>query len=143
MRFGGGDIIKKEYYRRVQKVIRGFRRGKTREQILERMHWLIFAIEESQDVMGRYLKQDDDLATAMNCGRNYKISFCYFNNLRKISRLLGISRKKLKFIEQLKRGEFVFYNGEKIERVEFPLFQGYGSLMKKGLLRSGTFGLRS
>ena len=145
------DIIKREYYRRVQAVIEGFREGKTREQILERFKWLLFCIEESQDLIGRYLKQDDDLATAMNCGRNYKISFAYLsqriadlntslvercayligkqigdNNLRKISRILGIGRKKLKFIETLPKGEFVFYNGKRVERIQFPKFEGYG-----------------
>lgn len=145
------DIIKMEYYRRVQKVIKGFREGKTREEILNRFHWLIFALEEAQDVIGRYLKQDDDLATAMNCGRNYKISFCFLtqriadlnsslvercafligkqtgdNNLRKISSTIGISRKKLKFVEGLKKGEFIFYNGEGIKKVKFPKFAGFG-----------------
>jgi len=145
------DIIKQEYYSRVEKVIQGFRLGKDRKAILARMPWQIWAIEESQDLIGRYLKQDSDLSTAMACGRNFKISFIYLsqriadlntslvercayligkqlgdNNLRKVSRILGIGRKKLKFIETLKQGEFIFYNGEKIERVQFPLFQGYG-----------------
>lgn len=145
------DIIKSEYYERVQAVIRGFREGKTREEILERFKWLIFAVEESQDLIGRYLRQDDDLATAMNCGRNYKITFVYLsqriadlntslvercayligkqvgdNNLAKLSRLLGIGRRKLKFIETLAKGEFVFYEGSRIERIQFPKFEGYG-----------------
>lgn len=145
------DVIKKEYYRRVKAVIKGFRKGKTRKEILERFKWQIYGIEESQDLIGRYLKQDDDLATAMNCGRNYKITFVFLsqriadlnaslvercayligrqtgdNNLRKISRILGISRKKLKFIETLQKGEFVFYNGERLERIQFPLFKGFG-----------------
>lgn len=145
------DIIVREYQRRVKAVIKGFREGKTREEVLKRFKWLIFCIEESQDLIGRYLKQDDDLATAMNCGRNYRISFifmsqrladlntrltertCYLlgkligdNNLRKISKVLGIGRKKLKFIESLPKGEFVFYNGERIERIKFPKFEGYG-----------------
>lgn len=145
------DVIKREYYTRVKAIIEGFRKGKSREQILRCFQWLIFAIEESQDLIGRYLKQDDDLATAMNCGRNYKITFCFLsqriadlntslvercssligkqigdNNLRKLSSLLGIGRKKLKFIETLPKGEFVFYNGSRIEKVKFPKFEGYG-----------------
>jgi len=145
------DIIKKEYLRRVKAVIKGFRKGKTRKEILKRFKWQIYGIEESQDLIGRYLKKDDDLATAMNCGRNYKTAFVFLsqriadlnaslvercayligrqtgdNNLRKISRILGIPRKKLKFIETLAKGEFVFYNGERLERIQFPLFKGFG-----------------
>lgn len=145
------DVIKKEYHFRVQAVIKGFREGKTREQILKGFKWLVFCLEESQDLIGRYLKQDDDLATAMNCGRNYKITFVYLtqriadlnsslvercayllgkhigdNNLRKISRILGIGRKKLKFIETLPIGEFIFYEGSRIERLQFPKFEGFG-----------------
>ena len=43
-----------------------------------------------------------------------------------LSQVLGISRKKLKFIETLPKGEFVFYEGSRIERVQFPKFEGYG-----------------
>lgn len=32
----------------------------------------------------------------------------------------------MKFIETLQKGEFVFYNGERIERIKFPKFEGYG-----------------
>jgi len=145
------DIIKKEYLKRVKIVIEGFREGKDREEILKGFKWLVFCLEEAQDLIGRYLKSDDDLATAMNCGRNYKITFVYLtqrladlatslvercsyligkqtsdNNLRKISRILGISRKKLKFIETLPKGSFIFYNGERVERLDFPKFLGFG-----------------
>lgn len=145
------DIIKREYYIRVKAVIEGFREGKTREQILEAFKWQIYATEESQDLIGRYLKDDDDLKTAVSCGRNYRVSFCFLtqrladlntqlverccyligkqlgdNNLRKVSRVLGLPRKQVKFIETLQKGEFVFYNGERIERIKFPKFEGYG-----------------
>ena len=40
------------------------------------------------------------------------------NNLRKISNVLGISRKKLTFIETMQKGEFICYNGERIERLK-------------------------
>jgi len=143
------DIIKREYYARVKQVIEDFHNGSTERKVKGK--WLVFAIEESQELIGRFLRHDSDLKTAMTCGRNFKISFVYLtqriadlntqltercsyligkqtsdNNLRKISRVLGLSRKKLKFIETLPQGQFVFYNGERIERIQFPKFEGFG-----------------
>jgi hypothetical protein len=87
----------------------------------------------------------------MTCGRNFKVSFVYLtqriadlntqltercsyligkqtsdNNPRKLSRVLGLSREKLRFIETLPQGQFVFYNGERIERIQFPKFEEFG-----------------
>jgi hypothetical protein len=143
------DIIKQHYYARVKQVIEDFRNGSAERTVKGK--WLIFAIEESQELIGRFLKHDSDLKTAMTCGRNFNISFCFLsqriadlntqlvercsyligkqtsdNNLRKLSRILGLSRKKLKLIETLPQGEFVFYNGERIERIKFPKFEGFG-----------------
>jgi len=145
------DIIKREYYRRVKAVIEGFRQGKSREEILKGFSWLVFAIEESASLIGRYIKSDCDLNTALTCGRNYRIGFLFLtqrlaslnaelvekcsylvgkqlgsNNLRRIGSVFGISRKKLKFIETLPQGEFVFYSGSRIERIKFPKFEGFG-----------------
>jgi hypothetical protein len=141
------ELIKSEYYKRVSEVIQSFNEGKTERKLYR--PWLIFALEETQSVIGSHLKEDNDLKTAMAVGRNYKINFIFItqrlseidtalaerssyligktngdNNIRKLSSLLGISRRKLKFVETLQKGEFVFYNGERVEKVKFPLFNG-------------------
>jgi len=141
------ELIKSEYYKRVSEVIEGFQSGDTERKLYR--PFLIFALEETQSVIGSHLKEDNDLKTAMAVGRNYKINFIFItqrlseidtalaerssyligktngdNNIRKLSNLLGISRRKLKFVESLQKGEFVFYSGERVERVKFPLFSG-------------------
>jgi hypothetical protein len=151
------DIIKREYYDIVQTVIKGFREGKTREGIMRGFKWLIFAIEESASLIGRYIKSDDDLNIALTQGRNYRIGFVFLtqrlaslnadlvekcsylvgkqlgsNNLRRLSSVLGMGRKKLKFIETLSKGEFVFYEGSRLERIKFPKFEGYGKAYEIG-----------
>lgn len=151
------DIIKREYLRRVKLVIEGFRQGKTRKQIMSKLPFLIFAVEESSSLIGRYLKSDDNLNTSLTCGRNYRIAFMFLtqrvqslnaelvekcsyligkqlgsNNLRRISNILGIPRGKLKFVESLPQGEFIFYTGSQIEKVKFPLFEGNGRAYEIG-----------
>ena len=141
------ELIKNEYYSRVHEVIDNFKNGMEKRQL--NREWLVFCLEEAQTTIGKYLKSDSDLATAMAVGRNYKVGFIFVtqrlselntalsertayligkvvgdNNIRKLSRLLGIPRKKLKFVETLPRGQFLFYNGERIERLEFPKFNG-------------------
>jgi hypothetical protein len=141
------ELIKEQYYSRVKAVITEFKNGATERKLYE--PWLIFVLEEAQTTIGRFTKEDSDLRTAMAVGRNYKLNFIFItqrlgeldtalsersayligrtqgdNNLRKLSNLLGIPRKKLKFVESLAKGEFLFYNGERVEKVKFPLFNG-------------------
>lgn len=147
-------MVKEEFMRRVQDVISLFKKGEPR--IIKRP-WFRFWFEESQDLIGRYLGEDDDLKTVMCVGANYKMSFGFItqrladlnaklversaflvgrqtgdNNLRKLSSTFGVPRKKLRFIESLKVGEFVFYNGERLEKIQFPLFEGKGRAYELG-----------
>ena len=141
------ELIKAKYYERVKEVIENFQNG-SKERKLYRP-WLIFCLEEAQTTIGRFTKEDSDLRTAMAVGRNYKLNFIFIlqrlseldtslsersayligktqgdNNLRKLSNLLGIPRKKLKFVETLAKGEFLFYDGERVEKLKFPLYNG-------------------
>lgn len=141
------ELIKEQYYNRVKEVIVEFQNG-AKERKLYRP-WLIFVLEEAQTTIGRFTKEDSDLRTAMAVGRNYKLNFIFIlqrlseldtslsersayligrtqgdNNLRKLSNLLGIPRKKLKFVETLQKGEFLFYDGERVEKLKFPLYNG-------------------
>lgn len=141
------ELIKNEYYSRVHEVIANFKNGMEKRQL--NREWLVFCLEEAQTTIGKFLKSDSDLATAMAVGRNYNLGFIFVtqrlselntalsertayligkvvgdNNIRKLSRLLGIPRKKLKFVETLPRGQFLFHNGERIERLEFPKYNG-------------------
>lgn len=152
------ELIKREYYSRVHEVIDNFHNG-MEERLLEKP-WLIFCLEEANVTIGKFLKSDSDLATAMCVGRNYNLSFifvsqrlaelnttlsertayligrvCGDNNIRKISRLLGISRRKLKFVETLPRGEFLFYNGDRIERLRFPKFNGSRAMIERKIFK--------
>jgi hypothetical protein len=152
------ELIKSEYYKRVSEVIEGFQSGETERKLYR--PFLIFALEETQSVIGSHLKEDNDLKTAMAVGRNYKINFIFItqrlseidtalaerssyligktsgdNNIRKLSNLLGISRRKLKFVETLNKGEFVFYNGERVEKVKFPLFSGHRVTVESEIIK--------
>lgn len=151
-------LIKSEYYHRVQEVIQSFEQGQETRKLYR--PWLIFALEETQSIIGTHLKDDSDLRTAMAVGRNYKINFIFItqrlaeidtslserssyligktqgdNNLRKLSSLLGIPRKKLKFVETLQKGEFVFFDGERVEKVKFPLFTGQRVTIESELIK--------
>ena len=142
------DMIKQEYDLRVAQVIESFRLGLPRTV---KAPWFRYWFEESQDLIGRYLKSDDDLKTVFCVGRNFKLSFGFLtqrladlntqlversaflvgrqtgdNNLRKISSTFGLPRRKVKFIESLPVGDFVFYSGVRIEHIKFPLFEGEG-----------------
>jgi len=57
------------------------------------------------------------------------------NNIRKLSRLLGISRRKLKFVETVSRGDFLFYNGDRIERLRFPKFNGSRAMIERKIFK--------
>ncbi len=128
------ELIKNTYYDRVHEVINNFRNGQTERKLNK--PWIIFCLEEANPTIGKYLKSDSDLATAMAVGRNYNISFIFVtqrlaelntalsertayligkvvgdNNIRKLSRILAIPRNKLKFVETLPKGQFLFYNG--------------------------------
>lgn len=141
------ELIKEQYYSRVKEVITNFKNGDKERKLYE--PYLIFVLEEAQTTIGRFTKEDSDLRTAMAVGRNYKINFIFItqrlgeldtalsersayligntkgdNNLRKLSNLLGIPRKKLKFVETLAKGEFLFYDGERVEKIKFPLHNG-------------------
>ena len=69
------ELIKSEYYKRVSEVIEGFQSGETERKLYR--PFLIFALEETQSVIGSHLKEDNDLKTAMAVGRNYKINFIF------------------------------------------------------------------
>jgi len=60
-----------------------------------------------------------------------------------VSRILGLSRKKVQFIESLARGTFVFYTGERIEKIQFPRFEGYGKAyeVKREIVKRKSRGL--
>lgn len=141
------ELIKAKYYERVKEVITTFQNGSKVRKLYR--PWLIFVLEEAQTTIGKFSKEDSDLRTAMAVGRNYRINFIFItqrlseldtalsersayligktqgdNNLRKLSNLLGIPRRKLKFVETLAKGEFLFYNGEGVEKLKFPLYNG-------------------
>jgi len=146
--------IKEECSKRVKSVIDVFRNGEPRAV---KYPWFRFWFEESQDLIGRYLSQDDDLANVMAIGRNYRLSFGFItqrladlnsqlversaflvgktlgdNNLRKLAMTLGEPRRKLKFIEALDKGDFVFYEGTRLEQIKFPQFKGKGRAYEIG-----------
>jgi len=147
-------MIKEEYAKRVQQVITTFRNDEPRQV---KYPWFRFWFEESQDLIGRFLGEDDDLKTAMCVGRNFHLSFGFItqrlaslnaelversafligrqtgdNNLRKLAMTLGEPRRKLKFIEALDKGDFVFYEGTRLEQIKFPQFKGKGRAYEIG-----------
>ena len=114
---------------------------------------LVYIIEEAQNVIGSSAlrgKENHFWLKAISTSRNIGLSYIFIgqrlsdistkavercngyllgkmtgdNDLRKVKALGGKELRRQ--VKQLEVGSFIYYNGDKTEQIDFPLFESYG-----------------